>query len=248
MQTIESVVRSADFLDTQTLLPHLHGAEIIVVDDASPDLTAEIVAAHKEYGHRLRLHRNERNIGAAGSRNRGAALAQSKVVLFLDSDDEMLPHHLFVCLAALNEGPNLGFVRTSAILDPRIDPSWRIRINNTLPSTLAIRRDVFEFLEGFPEDAVFRTTGGEDVVFTEVSGRFFQSLMIPMETILYRRSPGNALDRQMHRFSTPFTGAIVPETDAERELANVLPMAINSRMDKLRVKVGKFSLSVPFKT
>jgi GT2 family glycosyltransferase len=57
--------------------------EIIVVDDASTDLTPDILA---EYGDRIRVVRLGDNVGFAGACNRGAVTASSEYLLFLNND------------------------------------------------------------------------------------------------------------------------------------------------------------------
>lgn len=81
----------------QTHLPD----EVIVVDDASTDATADVV---KRFPH-VRLHRLERNSGAAHARNAGAKLATGEYIAFLDSDDLWLSNKLEVQLVRMNESP-----------------------------------------------------------------------------------------------------------------------------------------------
>lgn len=57
------------------------GFEVIVVDDASPDRTAEV---GERYGARVVQH--SENAGAAAARNTGVRAARGEVVLFVDSD------------------------------------------------------------------------------------------------------------------------------------------------------------------
>ena len=57
--------------------------EVIVVNDASTDKTAEIVAGFD----RVRLINNEVNMKAGGSRNNGLKAANGEYIIFLDSDD-----------------------------------------------------------------------------------------------------------------------------------------------------------------
>src|SRR5215469_10447854 len=66
--------------------------EVIVVDDASRDGSAETVAALGD--NRIRLMRHERNRGAAAARNTGIAAAQGDWIALLDSDDEWEPEKL----------------------------------------------------------------------------------------------------------------------------------------------------------
>jgi len=62
--------------------------EAIVVDDASTDSTAELLA--HEFGDRIRILRLDHRRGPGGARNAGARLARGEFVAFLDSDDGWL--------------------------------------------------------------------------------------------------------------------------------------------------------------
>jgi len=67
-------------------------AEVVVVDDASRDATAEIVVSH--YGEPVKLIRLPRNQGESGAMNAGIAAANGELIAFLDADDEWLPDKL----------------------------------------------------------------------------------------------------------------------------------------------------------
>jgi glycosyltransferase involved in cell wall biosynthesis len=66
--------------------------EIVVVDDASDDGTAEHVQALAD--PRVRLVRNERNLRLPASRNVGAGVARGAWLAFLDDDDLWSPRKL----------------------------------------------------------------------------------------------------------------------------------------------------------
>jgi len=73
--------------------------ELIIVDDASTDNTDEVVAScHPREGgdlsSRIRYLKNDRNRGAAYSRNRALREAKGKWIAFLDSDDLWAPDKL----------------------------------------------------------------------------------------------------------------------------------------------------------
>jgi len=65
----------------QTVLPD----EIIIIDDASNDDTADIIRSFNSA--LIRYERNEKNKGPSFSRNRGMQFASSSWILFLDADD-----------------------------------------------------------------------------------------------------------------------------------------------------------------
>lgn len=60
--------------------------EIIVIDDCSTDDLGSVIARY-DREERIRFLKNEKNLGAAASRNRGVKEARGKYVAFLDSDD-----------------------------------------------------------------------------------------------------------------------------------------------------------------
>ncbi|WP_099467001.1 glycosyltransferase family 2 protein [Konateibacter massiliensis] len=67
--------------------------ELIIIDDCSNDGTQELLLQYSSRPNIICI-RNEENIGAAASRNKGVALAKGKYVAFLDADDYWLPHKL----------------------------------------------------------------------------------------------------------------------------------------------------------
>lgn len=67
--------------------------ELIIVDDCSTDNTDEVVSDYLN-DFRIRYIKNNRNSGAAVSRNRALKEAKGKWIAFLDSDDLWLPDKL----------------------------------------------------------------------------------------------------------------------------------------------------------
>lgn len=66
--------------------------ELIIVDDCSKDKTVEIIKSFND--SRIKLYINEKNGGAAISRNRALKEARGKWIAFLDSDDIWVPDKL----------------------------------------------------------------------------------------------------------------------------------------------------------
>jgi glycosyltransferase involved in cell wall biosynthesis len=67
--------------------------ELIIVDDCSPDNTDDIVKPYLS-DERIKYYKNEKNSGAAMSRNRALREAKGKWIAFLDSDDLWMPDKL----------------------------------------------------------------------------------------------------------------------------------------------------------
>ncbi len=66
--------------------------ELIIVDDCSNDNTDEVINSFDDY--RIRYYKNEKNSGAAVSRNKALRLAKGRWIAFLDSDDLWNPKKL----------------------------------------------------------------------------------------------------------------------------------------------------------
>lgn len=60
--------------------------EVLVINDCSPD-DLDLVMEQYQKEDRVRYIRNEKNMGAAASRNRGVQLAHGAYIAFLDADD-----------------------------------------------------------------------------------------------------------------------------------------------------------------
>lgn len=77
--------------------------EVICVDDASTDDTAEVIEGFSARDPRVRLLRHERNLSAFQSRRTGVLAAAADYVLFLDGDDELAPDAAAKALAKAQE-------------------------------------------------------------------------------------------------------------------------------------------------
>lgn len=85
--------------------------ELIIVDDASTDNTAQVTGEISD--PRVRYVRHEYNQGGAAARNTGIDLAQGKYIAFLDSDDLWLERKLEKQVEALSSAdPRVGIVFT----------------------------------------------------------------------------------------------------------------------------------------
>lgn len=76
--------------------------ELIIVDDCSSDNTENVVSVFLN-DNRIKFLKNERNSGAAVSRNRALREARGKWIAFLDSDDLWEPEKLEKQIAFMQE-------------------------------------------------------------------------------------------------------------------------------------------------
>jgi glycosyltransferase involved in cell wall biosynthesis len=94
--------------------------ELIVSDNASTDGTWEICERFAATDPRVRLHRNERNLGVAANFNTVARLARGELFKWLAYDDLMEPSFLSACVAELDRSDArtvLAYPRTRLIDD-----------------------------------------------------------------------------------------------------------------------------------
>ena len=131
--------------------------ELIVVDDASSDATPATLAAIADT--RLRVVRNEQQLGLAGSLNRGLDEARGRYVARMDADDAAFPSWLERCLGLLDSRPALGLVG-AGVLDVdeagrpgavhlqeggRLAARWRALFSAPVfHNTVVLERDVLE--------------------------------------------------------------------------------------------------------
>jgi glycosyltransferase involved in cell wall biosynthesis len=125
--------------------------ELIVVDDASADGTADYLTSLTDA--RLRLFRHDQVSGGAAARNTGIRAARGKYIAFLDDDDRWAPTKLAMQVAAL-EGQTAYAVAYSnwVYVDPdgqllsRGAPPQRFLSGNIYHQVL-LERCAFESLE-----------------------------------------------------------------------------------------------------
>lgn len=136
--------------------------EIIVVNDGSTDDTA--IVAGKFCDVKLI---EQKNMGLAAARNTGLKESKGEFVVFLDSDDRLLPNALETGVNALRKYPDCafvsGFCRRIAsdgsvlrfIKQPRIENGadhYQVLLQNNYiwtPANVMFRRSIFEKLSEF---------------------------------------------------------------------------------------------------
>ena len=139
--------------------------EIVVVDDASSDETAEVCRSLSGINY-VRLDRNQR---VAGARNVGLVASRGEYLSFLDDDDTRLPGSLDAQLEALHQEPQAGLIYGQAILGdhegkaernsypadcPQGDIFWKLLSRNFIPcGSVVFRRSCLSSL-GLLDDSI----------------------------------------------------------------------------------------------
>jgi len=104
--------------------------EFLIIDDASTDDSIEIIKGFND--PRIRLIRNEENIGLTRSLNLGISLANAQYIARMDSDDISMPTRLQKQINFLKKNPSYGLVGTRFRY---IDEQGHQVLESHLPST-----------------------------------------------------------------------------------------------------------------
>lgn len=139
--------------------------EVVVVDDASTDATAEVCRALKGIVY-VRVERNQR---VAGARNVGLVASTGNYISFLDDDDTRLPGSLDSQIGLLEQHPNAGLVYGQALYAedngevtndlypvecPQGDVFWQLLTQNFIPCGAAVFRRAAIACLGLLDDTV----------------------------------------------------------------------------------------------
>jgi glycosyltransferase involved in cell wall biosynthesis len=93
--------------------------EVIVVDDASTDASAGILAAHGD--RRFRVLRNDRNLGPGLAAQRAMDEARGEYIIRMDADDVMVPERVASQVAFLDTHPEVDLCGSALSLLDRPD-------------------------------------------------------------------------------------------------------------------------------
>lgn len=106
-------------------------AQVLILDDCSPDSSFEVASALAARESRVEVRRHRRNAGLIATANEGLRWAQGDCLLLLSADDLLAPGALRRAAAALYANPQVGLVYGRALYAqqgrplPRPTGRWR---------------------------------------------------------------------------------------------------------------------------
>jgi GT2 family glycosyltransferase len=207
--------------------------EFIAVDDGSTDASGTILAEYAAKDRRLRVARNDRNLGLAPALNRGLSMARGVWVARQDGDDISLPDRLARQTAFMREHPDVGVSGSQMIMfneRGRVVGEYRVGCTHGMilwniffgwvfaHPTVIMRRDVLSAAGGYDPQCF-----GEDVDLWVRLAERTRFANLPEALVRYRRH-GNAYSlrgrsrqqadalRARQRFASRLLGREVPES------------------------------------
>jgi glycosyltransferase involved in cell wall biosynthesis len=135
--------------------------EIVVVDDASTDNTADVVAQYAD--SRIKYVRQPVTRGVAAARNEGIRRSSGRFIAFLDDDDEWMPDKLALQLPEFYRDDNVGLVYSgritiltatgeSSVLNLIGDLETQLRLFWITTSTVVVSREGIQRVGLFDEE------------------------------------------------------------------------------------------------
>lgn len=121
--------------------PALDATEILVVDNASPDATAQL----DQIDPRVRVLRSETNLGFAGGVNLGLAAARGREILVLNNDTLAAPSMVAELRRALARDANIGAVAPTS---NHVKGEARVAVGSTIGTTRDGRAEIERTLRG----------------------------------------------------------------------------------------------------
>ena len=200
LQTLESVFAQS-----------FEDYEIIVVNDGSPDQTAQVLAPLAQAG-RIRYIEQPNAGQAAAGRNRGLAQARGEFIAFLDDDDLWPPDKLQWQVAFLDANPDTALVAGAVQL---VDAQGQLVGQQRTPSSPVTFESLFSGCPFFsPGQTLIRNSdlrevgdfderlwGTEDYDLWFRLARCGRIMVLPRLALLYRTHPNSITKNQARMFS-----------------------------------------------
>lgn len=196
--------------------------ELILVDDASRDMSPAIMADAAARDPRVRLHRLDSNVGLPAALNQGFALARGDLHSWTSDDNLLRPHMLTRLVAMLDadRGADIVYADFSLIDEAgtdlgrsRVGSIARLLHGNNVGACFLYRAAVTEALKGYDTDLF----GVEDYDFWLRAAARFTFVALHEDLYIYRKHGGSLTSQRAEQIQA-LTARIV-----ERALPDALP-------------------------
>ncbi len=248
--------RALDSIVAQSGRREVFDTEVIVVDDASIDETAEVVNRYPG----VRYVRMPAQGGVGSARNAGIKVSTGRYIGFLDDDDEWLPRKLSAQVRALEEHPEAGVVysrffiafdRGRMLYPSRSAPSGnildRLLFDNFcgVPAVPLVRREVLAVVGGF--DPQLSTCEDYDLWLRLASCTPFLFVPVPV-AIYWKTVQGKQMSAVRDgRYASTLRHVVnravgrLPEADGDNDLKRRVQATTEVRIASALATVGDFA-------
>jgi glycosyltransferase involved in cell wall biosynthesis len=172
--------------------------EVLVADDLSTDSSVSIAESFAARDPRVRVIRNERNLGDYPNRNHAAGMARGEYVKYVDSDDTIYRYGLATMVEAMQANPDAALGLSHSLPEDdepypwKLSPAaaWRKEFlgdgcMGCGPSGAIIRREPFSDAGGFGNWGVLSDTD----LWYRMSSRW-PIVLLPPGLVWWRRHSG----------------------------------------------------------
>lgn len=219
VSVITPVYNGEDFLrdSIESILNQtLKDFEYIIIDDCSNDNTWQIIKKYSKEDERIKIYKNEKNLGIAGNRNRGLSLSNGKYIAWQDADDISFPDRLEKQCSILEKNHQIGIVGGYLLF---FDQSGDISIRKYPRSDEQARKVIFRYSPVAQPSAMVRKIcfdqvglydlklpPAEDLDMSFRIGAKFKMVNIPQVLVRYRLSGKSATYTQLKKIEKSTLG------------------------------------------
>lgn len=237
--------------------------ELIIVDDASTDASAEIAKGYAKNDSRISLIRHEETRGVSAARNTGIRHAKGNVIGFIDSDDIYAPEKLERQLSVLerSEVPSVVYCDYWQIgedgkeLPPSRWPVYKksgmifgdvLQDKFGIKTTILLAKECLQRVGFFDESLPF----SEDLDMILRLSWLYPFVLIDEKLYSYRIFPGNTKNRLAQTSLSLYRASVIEKhfkqamatLTAEQKRAVVLRLTILYGRSRQRRKMVRYGL------